>query len=321
MKFRTEIKVPSIGITIDHDTPIVMLGSCFTDEVGERLRRELFDVTVNPLGTLFNPISIADAITDVIDGREFNDDELFEVDGTWRTLRRHSRFALTDRNATLRLLNESIAATHNKLLSAKLLIVTFGSAMAHYHIPTATIAANCHKLPSGQFSVRPIDDGEIMTKWHPLLERLHRLNPQLHVIFTVSPVRHIGYGLQRDRLSKSILLVAANRLVGDFTHYFPSYEIMVDDLRDYRWYADDMVHPSSVAVDYIYDIFRQSTMSPATTLAADKWRKLTLRLAHRHTSADAAEKFRNETIGMASALAAGNTKLFQRFTSYINRCD
>lgn len=318
MKFRTEIGVPNLDFAIGHDTPIVLLGSCFTDEIGQRLRQQLFDVTVNPLGTLFNPISIADAIEETLDERMFAAEDLFEVDGTWRTLRRHSRFSLPDKGDTLQLLNSSLAATREKLLSAKLLIVTFGSAIAHFHMPTAVIAANCHKLSANQFSIEYMDEADIVSRWTLLIERLHGLNPGLEVIFTVSPVRHIGYGLQRDRLSKSTLIVAANRLAAaSGMHYFPSYEIMVDDLRDYRWYADDMVHPSAPAVGYIYDIFRQATMTPATIIFADKWEKLTRRLQHRHTSPEAADAFRSATLADAEALAAGDTHLLRRFTAML----
>lgn len=315
MKWRTEISAPRLEVEISHDTSIVMAGSCFTDEIGARLRRQLFDAAVNPLGTLFNPESIADAITDAIEGRQFTPEELFEVDGTWRTLRRHSRFSLPDRDATLNLLNGSLDTTRQRLLTADLLIVTFGSAIAHRHLPSGVVAANCHKLPSDLFAVERLSVGDIVSRWRNLIDTLFGLNPRLNVIFTVSPVRHIGYGLERDRLSKSTLIVAVNELAGDRVHYFPSYEIVVDDLRDYRWYADDMVHPSAQAVGYVYDIFRQSAMTPDTIAKADRWEKLVRRLEHRHSSQQAEASFRNGTIAMAGELAAGDNRLLQRFIS------
>lgn len=315
MKWRTEITLPRLGVTIDHSTPTVMLGSCFTDEVGARLKRQLFDVSINPAGTLFNPLSIADAIDDALCGREFTEGELWEVDGTWRTLRRHSRFALADRDATLRLLNDSIDTTRRRLLEARVMIVTFGSAIAHRHIASGKVVANCHKLPAEQFSVEALPVEAITARWLPLLARLHELNPALEVIFTVSPVRHIGYGLQRDRLSKSTLIVAADILAAHGAHYFPSYEIIVDDLRDYRWYAEDMVHPSAPAVDYVYTLFRQSAMSADTIDLADKWEKLTRRIAHRYSTPEAAEAARAETIAAATRLAGGNNNLLERFIS------
>lgn len=315
MKWHTEISVDRLDIDIDLTSSIVMMGSCFTDEIGSRMHHQLFDVAVNPMGTLFNPASIADAITDALDNRPFTADELFQVDGTWRSLRRHSRFALPDRDATLRMLNESVENTRQRLLTADLLIVTFGSAIAHRHIPSGRIAANCHKQPASQFHVEALTVGDITSQWQPLLHRLSSLNPAMKVIFTVSPVRHIGYGLQRDRLSKSTLIVAVNDLCSNQVSYFPSYEIVVDDLRDYRWYADDMVHPSSQAVDYVYQSFRQSTMTASTIALADQWGKLSQRMAHRHTSPQAAIEFRDATLSMAKELAGSNTDLLQRFIS------
>lgn len=315
MKWRTEISVPRLDTEINHATSVVMIGSCFTDEIGRRLQNQLFDVSVNPSGILFNPESIADTIADALDEKRFTADELFEVDGTWRTLRRHSRFALPDRDATLELLNSSIDTTRSRLLSADLLIVTLGSAIVHRHIPSGKVAANCHKQPSQLFSVEKLRADDIVARWKSLLSVLLKLNPRLKVVFTVSPVRHIGYGLQRDRLSKSTLIVAVNELLGERVNYFPSYEIIVDDLRDYRWYAEDMVHPSSQAVDYVYDIFRSATMTPQTIATAEKWAKLTRRMAHRHTSPQAELRFRDETAAMAKELATGDNALFQRFIS------
>lgn len=315
MKWRTEISLPRLDVAIDHATSVVLTGSCFTDEIGMRMRRQLFDVAINPTGTLFNPESIADAITDALDNRIFTPDELFEVDGTWRTLRRHSRFSLPNRDDSIRLLNSSLETTRQRLLSADLLIVTFGSAIVHRHLPTGAVAANCHKQPASLFAVERLSVADITARWRSLLDTLFRLNPGLNVIFTVSPVRHIGYGLERDRLSKSTLIVAVNELLGDRVNYFPSYEIITDDLRDYRWYADDMVHPSSQAVDYVYDIFCRSLMSADTIALADRWGKLTRRMEHRHATPQAANAFRDETIALARQLAGGNDDLFQRFIS------
>lgn len=313
MKWRTEISIPQLDATINHDTSMLLIGSCFTDEIGQRLRSQMFDVAVNPLGTLFNPISIANAINDALDDKQFSVDELFEVDGTWRTLRRHSRFSLADRDATLSLLNDSLRSARYRLLSADQLIVTFGSAIVHRHIPSGSVAANCHKLPTEQFSVERLSVSDITETWQKLLNRLFALNPQLKVLFTVSPVRHIGYGLERDRLSKSTLIVAVNELLGERVEYFPSYEIVVDDLRDYRWYADDMVHPSAQAVDYVYEIFRQSVMTPTTIVQAERWGKLTRRLEHRHSSHEAEVAFIEKTMRLAQDLAGNNDALLQRF--------
>lgn len=317
MQWRTRIEIDPLEVKIDHRTSIMMLGSCFTDEIGGKLMRQMFDVSVNPMGTLFNPVSIADAITDALDDKRFTGEELMEVDGTWRTYRRHSRFALPDRDDTLQLLNDNLFYTRQRVIDADVMIVTFGSAMVHRHIPSGRVVANCHKQPSRLFEVELLNVEEIVGQWIALRERLREINPGLKLIFTVSPVRHSGYGLQRDRLSKSILIVAANRLAGEKdTYYFPSYEIFVDDLRDYRWYADDMVHPSAKGVEYTYELFRETTMEKGTIALADKWGKLTQRLEHRSLNPDTAEIFHNATMQLAADLAQGDSIMTGRFDTY-----
>lgn len=317
MQWRTQIEIAPLGVKIDHRSSIVMLGSCFTDEVGGRLIRQMFDVAVNPMGTLFNPASIADAITDALEDRRFSIDELMEVDGTWRTFRRHSRFALPGREATLQLLDDNLAGTRKLIADADVMIITFGSAMAHRHIPSSQIVANCHKQQSSLFKVEMLTVDDIIGQWLSLIKRLREINPGLKLIFTVSPVRHAGYGLQRDRLSKSILIVAANRLAQENdTFYFPSYEVFVDDLRDYRWYADDMVHPSAKGVDYTYQLFREATMDKGTIALADKWGKLTQRLEHRSLNPETAKIFHNATLQLAADLAQGDEVMSRRFDSY-----
>ena len=320
MKLRTEITIAPSAAVIDHRSRIVMLGSCFTDEVGARLASANFDVAVNPLGTLFNPISIADAISGALEGRRFDAADLFEVDGTWRTWRRHSRFALPDRDATAAMLNDTQRATADAISSADLLIVTFGSAIAHRLVATGEVTANCHKAPANRFEVKPLAVDDITSCWDALIGRLQQRNPGLKVMFTVSPVRHAGYGLEADRLSKSTLIVAVHEIVrsNPGCTYFPSYEALVDDLRDYRFYADDLVHPSPMAVDYIYSLLCDATMVPSTRDAAARWEKLSRRMQHRHADPAARSKFIADTFDMARELAGDNPMYATRF---INRYD
>lgn len=324
MRWNTEIELPDLPIEITHSTAMTTIGSCFSDEIGHRLDTALFDIAVNPLGTLFNPLSIADAINDAIDNREFNPDELFCVDGTWRTLRRHSRFALPDRNATMKMLSATQSELANRLKTSDLLIVTFGSAIAHVHKPTGRVAANCHKLPASTFDIKEISVAQIASVWKALINKLLSQNPALQILITVSPVRHIGYGLQADRLSKSRLIVAAHDLASKFpqVNYFPAYEAVVDDLRDYRFYAEDLVHPASTAVDYVYDLLCRSTMSTATRDLAVRCEKLTRAAGHRSSTADSANALRTSLLQRAAMLnPAEPNLLINRFKSYLTRND
>lgn len=319
MKFRTEIQPLKKCPTIDYRSCILMVGSCFTDEIGGRLRQDMFDVSVNPFGTLFNPESIATSIEDALNNRQFSSDELFQYEGRWRTFDRHSSLALADRDATVELLNRVNAEVGQTLRRCDWLIVTFGSAIAFNLNADYHIVANCHKQPQQLFSRVELSIDYITYRWHDLLLRLRAINPALKVVFTVSPVRHIGYGAVADRRSKSRLILACEALCnGPGTIYFPSYEIMVDDLRDYRFYADDMVHPSTTAVDYIYDIFAQSLTTEATRAEAKLWHRLSLRASHRFDTPNGA--FADATNALAVSLAsqsdADTDEMLKRFHNY-----
>ncbi len=335
MNFRTEIFPLKCAGFIDHSSRMVMIGSCFTDEIGAKLRDGLFDVSINPFGTLYNPESIASEIEAALDGRSFTAADLFNEGIFFRTFRRHSDFSSTDPHAMLATLNETLADTRRRLADADLLIITFGSAIAFRHIESGSIVANCHKQPGNIFTREFLTSEAIASRWQKLIDRLRDLNPSLRVIFTVSPVRHNGYGLALDRLSKSVLTLACAHLTASEPQlfgaqsplighciYFPSYEIMVDDLRDYRFYREDMAHPSDLAVRYIYDIFCRSFMNTETIAYAAEWERLTRRLHHRFADTDAKTEFINQTLTLASALASRapydtESILFDRFRSLI----
>lgn len=230
-------------------------------------------------------------------------------------------------------LNNALDETRRRLAEADFLIITFGSAIAFRHIESGDIVANCHKQPGNLFKREFLSSDSIISRWKKLICRLSNLNPSMRIIFTVSPVRHSGYGLPLDRLSKSALTLACASLTAESPElfgakkptesgciYFPSYEIMVDDLRDYRFYREDMAHPSDLAVDYIYDIFCRSFMEPETIAYAAEWERLTRRLLHRFEDAGAKAEFIRQTLSLASDLAsrtpAGND-LLNRFRALI----
>lgn len=284
MQFRTEYQAAfNPALEIRHDTPVWLVGSCFSDNVGERLRREGFDVEVNPLGTLYNPLSIARALSDVCDCRLHTPADIFEHQGRWHSLMRHSCFSDADPAVTLARINDSIIRLHDALPRLGVLIITLGSSIGFHDREDGRIVANCHKLPDSRFERREQSVDMIVAELADIIARLRSHAPQLRIVFTVSPIRHKGYGMVRDRLSKSRLLLAVDHLVG--THpgvsYFPAYEIMMDDLRDYRFYASDMIHPTDQAVDYIYAHFCTTTMRPATRTEAAIHLRAHLRAAHR----------------------------------------
>ena len=308
MEFRTVVK-PLEGMTglISHRSPVVMTGSCFTDNIGARLRGELYDCIVNPCGTLYNPASIAASMLDLLYEREFTADELFLHEGVWKSYSHHSRFSGSDRDGVLKMMNDAASEAREALKSASALIVTFGTAWIFRLKEGNRVVANCHKQPASLFNREMLNATQIIGLWKKILREIAARYPDLKVIFTVSPIRHLADGAHGNQVSKSTLLLAVDRLVAenpDMALYFPSYEIMLDDLRDYRFYASDMVHPSDVAVDYIYDLFRQSFIDESDRSLGTECGRLVRRLNHRSLSGLHDEAFTAATAEMRDSLLA-----------------
>lgn len=280
MRFRTEIEPPRGSFRIAHTDSVVMLGSCFTDHIGERLSRDGFDVCFNPFGPLYNPISLGRLVSDLLYGRIYTMDD-FAIDnaGVSHCLDFASRYQDVDAHRLSVRINTEFDDLRMKLKKSTVLIITFGSSFV-YSIDgsVAGTVGNCHKFPAASFTRMAAGIDDIVTYWRPLLERLR--NAGKKVILTVSPIRHLADGLHGNELSKARLLLAADRL-SDLTDYFPSYEIMVDDLRDYRFYDRDMKHPTDQACDYIYEKFGDCYFSRDTLNKAHTNREESLRAAHR----------------------------------------
>ena len=270
---------------------VVSIGSCFADEIAQRLTDGGFAVNQNPFGTLYNPSSIASALERTMENREIGFNDLVEHEGLWHSWHHHGKFSQRTAEETLAVCNGSIHKAHAALREAKLLIITFGTAWIYLRTRHANIegleelevVANCHKLPPQTFIRRRMSVEEIVALWTPLLQKLKTEYPTLLTLFTVSPIRHMSDGAHGNQLSKSTLLLAVDELISRNTPrccYFPAYEIMMDELRDYRFYAADMTHPTNVAADIVYDRFQQSTMSAATIQQAHNNAKELRRQSH-----------------------------------------
>ena len=266
MQLTTPVDIAPSPLRIDHSMPLMLMGSCFSDEIGGRLQRAGFDVLCNPFGTLYNPLSIALALHHALDDCEIGAEWLVHADGVWHSWMHHSRFSHPEQKTCLAQCNDSIHLAHAFLQRSPVVIITFGTAYA-FSLQSGSIApamqgqvvANCHKLPAAMFTRRRITVDEIANAWQPFTS----LHP---VIFTVSPIRHLSDGAHGNQLSKSILLLATDKMVNshDGWQYFDSYEILMDELRDYRFYARDMCHPSDVAVDIVWQRFQDTYMSLQT---------------------------------------------------------
>jgi hypothetical protein len=231
------------------------MGSCFAGAVGVRMERMKMPVTVNPFGVVYNPASLVDTLERLEQGAPLAEEELREDRGLWFAFSHPSAFASPDRAQALEAINRSIQQGHSALLRADYLILTLGTAWVYELVESGRIVNNCHKIPAAAFRRRRLSADEIAEAFVRLLER--PLYQNKHILLTVSPIRHLKDGLVENSFSKSILRVAAQAVVDrcENAHYFPAYEIVMDDLRDYRFYERDMVHPSAVAADYIWEAF------------------------------------------------------------------
>ncbi len=255
--FRTIVEIPESPLKINYRSGIMLIGSCFSDYIGERLVFNKFKALLNPFGVLFNPASIADSINTIIEQRLFEPRELIYHNGQWLSLSHYTGFSHPNQEVCLNRINQSISASHLFLKNTDFLFITFGTAWVYTYNQTGGIVANCHKLPASAFTRSLMQPQEIIDLFSDLLKRLKHFNKKLHVIFTLSPVRHWKDGAVGNQLSKSVLHFAIQQIVkkNHAEGYFPAYEIFMDELRDYRFYGTDMLHPAESGINYIWKRF------------------------------------------------------------------
>ena len=282
-----------------HSDGIMMLGSCFSDNIGARLRAAMMKVDINPFGTVFNPMSVASSIHRIISGTPVAGTELFQANGQWNSYAFHSRFSSANKLTALRKMNDRLDRAHVNLAQAKALIITLGTAMVYRLKTTGEVVSNCHKVPQHEFERGMADIDEIAATLSVALAALRRFNPGIKVIFTISPIRHIADGLETNSLSKAVLRCAVDKVIANSEgcEYFPAYEIVLDDLRDYRFYNADMVHPTDVAIEYIWQQFQATYFDDRTAQAVARCERVSKRLQHRPMSdnREAIERFRADT--------------------------
>ncbi len=252
--FRTEIHPHTTDFTINHQDGIMLNGSCFSENIGALFQRMRFNVNINSHGIIFNPESLAYSLDDLINVNIYSESDLGFHNNVFHSIHHHGRFNHASSDVVLETINSSIRDASQQLRNAKLLFVTFGSAWIYRLKKSSGVVANCHKLPGSDFDKSLMSHQEIEHRWRDLLKKLFVLNDKLQIVLTVSPVRHWRDGFSENQLSKANLLIAVNALCVEFknVHYFPSYELVMDDLRDYRFYNSDMLHPNATAIDYIW---------------------------------------------------------------------
>ncbi len=259
--FRTIVDVKSFPFGIDYNTPTLFVGSCFTENIGEMMLERKFPVLINPFGVVYNPVSVSLVLNRITQGKPYTENELLEQNGLWLSLDHHTSYSRISKDDCINSINSSLEETSNFWSHTQYLVLTFGTARVYYYNKTGLPVANCHKIPAKEFTNKLLSVKEIVSLWSSDLNNIFNVKPNLKVILTVSPVRHWKDGPSGNQVSKATLILAINQLVELFPQkvfYFPAYEILMDDLRDYRYYADDMLHPSQLAISYIWEKFKHT---------------------------------------------------------------
>ena len=286
MKFRTELQTGKSPLVLDPRRPVALVGSCFAHNVAEKMQESGWEVFCSA-GTLYNPFSIAKVLSMLLIEDEWEETlrrSLFDADGIVHSWLFDSHFSSPDAERCVDAVKEMRHSLRQTLADAQALIVTFGTAWCYVlESKPDYVVANCHKQHPASFIRKRITVSEISEEWCRLIELLRRCYPSLTVIFTVSPVRHLKDGFEGNSRSKATLLLAAEEICEKCrdTYYFPSYEIVCDDLRDYRFYASDLVHPSDFAVEYIWEKFRQTYVDDTGEKMLGTWRKERMQRLHR----------------------------------------
>lgn len=278
MKFRTEIEVTSLPRKIDYGQKIVSLGSCFAQNIAQLLDKAKFNIVSSPTGILFNPASIATAIADMLDNKQLRREELVELNGRWVSYDFHSSISGATPDEALHIMQSARECGAKHISEAEHLIITLGTAWVYSLNADERIVANCHKQPARLFTRRLLTVEEIVRYLSDIASKT-----SAQIILTLSPVRHIGEGLVDNSLSKALLRVAIDKVCNEHSNvtYFPAYEILIDDLRDYRFYDDDLVHPSSSAIRYIADNFFEAALSTYTKELKTKVERIVQAASHR----------------------------------------
>ena len=261
--FRKVVDIDRVKFGIDPDSEMLALGSCFAEEIGGCLYDRYFPIDLNPFGILFNPASIATALKVITGEVPFSDRVLVSQDGLWHSLLHHGSFSRPRRADLLTTVTQRIKQAEQRLDKLQVVLITLGSSHAYYHHGTDLFVANCHKIPQSQFDKRLLDLDDIVEMLDEALIQLWDRNAQVQVVLSVSPVRYWKDGAVQNQRSKARLLLACERLSTHYQncHYFPAYELVIDELRDYRFFAEDMLHPNHMAVDFVWQSFQKNFVS------------------------------------------------------------
>lgn len=305
MELSTNIPIPKSNSPVDYHSKIISFGSCFANEVGKKFDHYKFRQFTNPFGVLFHPLAIEKVIDFALSEKQFTSENLFYHNERWHCFDVHSNLSHPDKEEMIVNLNATLKATRQNILEASHFIITLGTAWVYHHIESNETVANCHKVPQKEFEKRLLSIEEITTSLEFIVAKVKGVNSNIRFIFTISPVRHLKDGFTENQVSKSHLVSALHESlstlsstplgggVGGGDYYFPSYEIMIDELRDYRFYAADMVHPNSLAINYIWERFGETYFTNQVKKTMTEVETIQKGLAHKpfNTQSDSHQKF------------------------------
>jgi hypothetical protein len=304
--FRTPIPPSAFTFSIQHQDILLAMGSCFADHLGKKLLKAKFDLQLNPFGIIYNPISLANSLEHIINKKEYTPKDLFQHQDLWHSFDHHGSFSSFQLDVTLQQINEHLTKAQEKLSRCNRLLITFGTAYVFHHVEQDRVVANCHKLPGQLFERKLLPVEAITTRFHSIFSQLKAEQEQLEIILTVSPVRHLRDGFVGNQRSKATLLLAVDQLeqAFPFVHYYPAYELLLDDLRDYRFYDADMIHPNNLAVNYIWTHFQSSFFTDATKDLVVAIEKINKAITHRpfHPEGTDHQHFLKNQLGLIKRL-------------------
>jgi hypothetical protein len=283
MKMFLDIEINSPEQKISYGESIFLMGSCFTEHIGNRLSDLKFTILQNPNGILFDPVSVSYSIHSYINGKQYHAGDLFQLNELWQSWHHHSVFSGTDQQQVLQRINEKQKVAQSFLATADWMIITLGSSFSYRLKEDETAVANCHRAPGQWFKKHMLDIQETKAALDNCIQELLSFNPKLRIIFTVSPVRHIRDGVVENNLSKARLLEAVHYLETKYNHvyYFPAYELVIDVLRDYRFYDIDLVHPNYAATEFVFEKFTQSFINDRSKSMMEEIRRYVTAYRHR----------------------------------------
>ncbi|MDA9125581.1 GSCFA domain-containing protein [Flavobacteriaceae bacterium] len=283
MKLQTQLPLEIQSPVIDYSSKLVLLGSCFAENIAKKFSYYKFQNNVNPLGVLFHPIAILDLLSRARQNKFYTENDIFFSNGYWQSFQAHSRLNSTSQSEILDHLNKALKSTQDQLQSASHVILTFGTAWVYEHIQSKTTVANCHKQPQREFDKSILSVDELQDTFNSIISILKSFNPKVTVVFSISPVRHLKDGFVENNLSKAHLMTALHSIINttENTCYFPSYELLMDELRDYRFYKQDMVHPNQIAIDYVWEKFQSIWIHPETIPIMQEVNQLQKGFAHK----------------------------------------